>query len=370
MTWFGKPGQSAPAADSPPHVHDPPAAHDPPDRRPPAPTTDLIVPDAPPTGGDLVPLAAVELALANAERVGDVKEIRDKAEAVRTYAERAGLGLEQQNAAAEVRLRAERRAGEMLAKMALHGGDRRGADAPDRVTLGDLGVSKDQSARWQKLARVTAGDFDAHVAAVKGRGEELTTAGLLRLAKPARKRAAKAEPADEDAPDAGVVETLAELIDSGAKFGCLYADPPWPGEESGDDAPTIGQLSALRLDLLAADVCQLHLWTTNEYLPTAVNMLAGWGFEYAGTFAWCRPTGTPGRPWRSGHDLLVCGLRGGCPKPGKTALSWLTAGKARGGGKPAKMRKLLEEVTPGPRAELFTIRATPGWTCCRVAECG
>ena len=358
MTWFGKGEEPAPAAaDSPPDFS-PPAA----------PAAELIVPEPPETTA-LAPTAAVELALANAEHVGEVKEIRDKAEAVRTYAERAGLGLEQQNAAAEVRLRAERRAGEMLAKMALHGGDRRGADANDRVTLGDLGVSKDQSARWQKLARVSAGDFDAHVVAVKERGEELTTAGLLRLAKPARRKAAKPVP-DEDAPDAGVVETLAELIDSGAKFGCLYADPPWPGEESGDDAPTIGQLSALRLDLLAADVCQLHLWTTNEYLPTAVNMLAGWGFEYAGTFAWCRPTGTPGRPWRSGHDLLVCGLRGGCPKPGKTALSWLTAGRARGGGKPAKMRKLLEEVTPGPRAELFTIRDTPGWTCCRVAECG
>ena len=188
-----------------------------------------------------------------------MKEIRDKAEAVRTYAERAGLGLERQNAAAEVRLRAERRAGEMLAKMALHGGDRRGTDAGDRPTLGDLGVSKDQSARWQKLARVSAGDFDAHVAAVKDRGEELTTAGLLRLAKPARKRAVKAEPANKDAPDAGVVETLAELTDSGVKFGCLYVDPPWPDYDPADDAPTVGELSALPVGVLAAETAQLHL---------------------------------------------------------------------------------------------------------------
>ena len=370
MTWFGKPGQSAPAADSPPHVHDPPAAHDPPDRRPPAPTTDLIVPDAPPSGGDLAPLAAVELALANAEHVEDVKEIRDKAEAVRTYAERAGLGLEQQNAAAEVRLRAERRAGEMLAKMALHSGDRRGADAGERVTLTDLGVSKDQSARWQKLARVTAGDFDAHVTAVKGRGEELTTAGLLRLAKPARRRTMKAEPANEDVPDAGVVETLAELVDSGAKFGCLYADPPWPGWESGDDAPTVGELSALPVGVLAAETAQLHLWVPDRHLCAALGMLHAWGFEYGGTFAWCRPSGGHGHPWRPAHDLLLWGFRGDEPESGRNAASWLSAGKPRGGGKPAKVRKLLEAVAPGPRAELFTIRATPGWTCCRVAECG
>ena len=359
MTWFGKGEQPAPpAADAPPDFP-----------RPVAPAAELIVPERPAETTALAPLAAVELALANAEHVEDVKEIRDKAEAVRTYAERAGLGLERQNAAAEIRLRAERRAGEMLAKMALHGGDRRGADAGERVTLTDLGVSKDQSARWQKLARVSAGDFDAHVTAVKERGEELTTAGLLRLAKPARRRTAKAEPADEDAPDAGVVETLAELIDSGVKFGCLYADPPWPEEEVGD-GPTVGELSALPVGVLAADEAQLHLWTPDRHLFSALGMLHAWGFEYAGTFAWCKPGGSPGRPWRPAHDLLLCGVRGGRPAAGKNAASWLAAGKPRGGGKPAKVRKLLETVAPGPRAELFTVRDTPGWTCCRVAECG
>ena len=314
-------------------------------------------------------MAGVELALATAEHVEDVKEIRDKAEAVRTYAERAGLGLEQQNAAAEVRLRAERRAGEMIAAMALHGGDRRGADSDDRVTLGDLGVSKDQSARWQKLARVAAGDFDAHLAAVKGRGEELTTAGLLRLAKPARRKTRKAVP-DEDAPDAGVVETLAELIDSGVTFGCLYADPPWPREEPDAGGPTVGELSALPVGVLAAECAQLHLWTPDRHLFSALGMMHAWGFEYVGTFAWCRPTGGHGHPWRPAHDLLLCGYRGDEPESGRNAVSWLSAGKPRGGGKPAKVRTLLETVTAGPRAELFTVRETAGWTCCRVAESG
>ena len=359
MTWFGKGEEPAPAATEAPPDNSPPAA----------PAAELIVPGPPETTA-LAPIAAVELALANAEHVGDVKEIRDKAEAVRTYAERAGLGLEQQNAAAEIRLRAERRAGEMLAKMALHGGDRRVADAGERVTLGDLGVSKDQSARWQKLARVTAGDFDAHVAAVKDCGEELTTAGLLRLAKPARRKAARAEPVDEDAPDAGVVETLAELVDIDAKFGCLYADPPWPDWDSPADAPTVAGLSGLPVGVLAAETAQLHLWVPDRHLCAALGMLHAWGFEYGGTFAWCRPGGSHGHPWRPAHDLLLWGYRGDEPESGRNAASWLSAGKPRGGGKPAKVRKLLETVAPGPRAELFTVRDTPGWTCCRVAECG
>ena len=40
------------------------------------------------------------------------------------------------------------------------------------------------------------------------------------------------------------------------------------------------------------------------------------------------------------------------------------------GDKPTKLRTLLKTVAPGPRPERFTGRDTPGWTCCRAAECG
>ncbi len=50
-------------------------------------------------------------ALAKAKTVDEVKEIRDKAEALRIYTRQAGEGLEMQNWCAEIKLRAERRAG-------------------------------------------------------------------------------------------------------------------------------------------------------------------------------------------------------------------------------------------------------------------
>ena len=55
--------------------------------------------------------------LADAKSLDDILHIRDIAEAARVYAQAAKLGLENQNEAAEVKIRAERKAGEMLAKM-------------------------------------------------------------------------------------------------------------------------------------------------------------------------------------------------------------------------------------------------------------
>ena len=61
----------------------------------------------------------------------------------------------------EVRMRAERRAGELLKETALagqrdagNGGNRKSRSLASTVKLEDLGISKDQSSRWQKLAEI------------------------------------------------------------------------------------------------------------------------------------------------------------------------------------------------------------------------
>ena len=63
---------------------------------------------------ELVQFNQVMHALAEARSIDEVKQIRDKAEAVRKYAQSAALGLDAQNYAAEVKLRAERKPGVCL----------------------------------------------------------------------------------------------------------------------------------------------------------------------------------------------------------------------------------------------------------------
>src|SRR3954453_20769306 len=97
--------------------------------------------------------------LDEAKSLEKIKSIRDKAEAARNYVKAAKLGLDLQNCAAEIKLRAERKAGGLLRSLRLRGGDRKSKWHADPLKSADLGVSRNQSKRWQHIASVSNGEF-------------------------------------------------------------------------------------------------------------------------------------------------------------------------------------------------------------------
>lgn len=137
---------------------------------------------------ELVLLDQAKQALSEARSFDQIKDIRDKAEAVRKYAQSASLGLDIQNRAAEVKLRAERQAGKLLAQLMLRGGDRRSKLYHTRTKLDDLGISRNQSTRWQFQAKVPENVFREYVRDTCDAGKELTSANLMRLARQWRVR--------------------------------------------------------------------------------------------------------------------------------------------------------------------------------------
>lgn len=171
------------------------------------------------TGTGLARYDAARYALQAAVAVDEVKDIRDKALAMAAYAKQAG-DSQLIEMATEIRVRAERKAGEMLAAMPKATGakgvgpiavtsDYRNDGA---ATLAELGVTKAQSSRWQKLAAVPEAQFEQAVAAAKEVAGEVTARAVIEHRKhsePAKPR--KPEPAQEpegfDGPD------LAALVD-------------------------------------------------------------------------------------------------------------------------------------------------------------
>jgi hypothetical protein len=132
----------------------------------------------------LAMLSRARRALVAAKTLEEVVDIRNQAAAVARYFKESGEALAIQNDAIEVRLHAERKGGAILLIPGSHATGRPSKkESQPAILLSDLGISKDHSHRWQKLARIDEDDFNAHLESFKTEGKEITTAGLLRLAK-------------------------------------------------------------------------------------------------------------------------------------------------------------------------------------------
>lgn len=111
---------------------------------------------------------AARTALAECRSVDEVKSWVDKAAAIEAYG-RMAKDKTLETDAAEIRIRAERRLGEMLAaQKAADGmakpGPKNSVFGNDRIpTLSEVGISKDLSSRAQKLAAVPEAQFEAEV---------------------------------------------------------------------------------------------------------------------------------------------------------------------------------------------------------------
>lgn len=138
----------------------------------------------PPDPSAIFPLPAALAMLAEATTVDEVKSLRDQAETFRQLIRTRKLGLDRQNDAAEVKLRAERKLGDLLSETTTHRELRdvtTGQVHGSKPTLPD-GISKIQSFRWHRISALPEADFEKWIAQTRAAGEELTQAALLRLA--------------------------------------------------------------------------------------------------------------------------------------------------------------------------------------------
>jgi hypothetical protein len=129
----------------------------------------------------LVRYEAARRALAEAHRVDEAKDIRDKAVAMKVYAIMA-KDMELIDHATEIKMRAEIRAGQLLVEMKEHG--RRQAEGNPKLqrsrshdhwlmpTLSDLKITKNQSSNWQKIARLPVAEQEEQIATARRKAAE------------------------------------------------------------------------------------------------------------------------------------------------------------------------------------------------------
>lgn len=136
----------------------------------------------------LVKFDAAKRALMEARSIDELKDVRDKAEALRGYIKQRDESHELQNDVAEIKIRAERRIGELIkekqasGELAKRGGDRKSNCSDSSLKLADLGISHHQSSDWQAVAEMPDEDFEEHIATTKEIGE-LTSAAVTKAAR-------------------------------------------------------------------------------------------------------------------------------------------------------------------------------------------
>lgn len=157
----------------------------------------------------MVRLNDARRSLADARTLEQVKGVRERAESVRAYAQRCSLGIELQNYACELKLQAERVGGRMLTELRLRGGSR--SNRRRTFRLRELGLDKNQSARWQMVATVPESLFRRYVRESHQAGSEISEAGLLRLAKRLRKESVD-RTIVRSPPDGSTISTTSHLL--------------------------------------------------------------------------------------------------------------------------------------------------------------
>ncbi len=317
-------------------------------------------------------LSSVRTALEAAKSVDELIDVRDQAAAVVTFAKAARMSVENVNAAMEIKLRTERKAGDLLRAMEKNGGAREGKRGNAMLPrLDEFGISKMESHRWQTMAAVGDDAFDEFIEQHNESKKELTSKALIQLGKKTIAIASPPTPAENASlpTDSTVVSTLGGLI--GQKFGCIYADPPWQYGNQATRASTdnhygtmtIEDLCEMPVAAVAADDSHLHLWTTNGFLQDAFRVMDSWGFEYRSCYVWVKPQMGIGNYWRVSHEFMLLGIRGNAKRFNvRDKMSWGEFPRTKHSAKPEEVRHLIEAVSNGPFLEMFGRSAVSGWT--------
>lgn len=160
----------------------------------------------------LVKYEAACRAVAEAVSIDEAKEFRDQSEAMRAYAKQAkNKQLEVQ--AAEIRIRAERRIGELMAAQRDAGAMATAGRPSDKIgsrtnpisaapTLSEAGIDKNLADRARKYAAIPEDEFNGIVDDWKGRVEQenqRVTVNLLAAGDRAAEQAKPVEPVEDDA---------------------------------------------------------------------------------------------------------------------------------------------------------------------------
>lgn len=338
-----------------------------------------IIPASP--QGEVALYEAMVAAIAAVKAVDEAKDIADRAEAMRVYARQA-KNRDAEIDAAEIRIRAERRIGELIGEAKAVGQIAEGrprAENPatregfSRVALADAGIDHKLSSRAQQLAKLPDDEFAWQLSGWRDKAKEEGARVTVRLLKgDAQKTKAEARAVKEELLGRIQLESHEPI------YGVVLEDFEWDyqvrSRETGMDRhasnhyPTangahtpeeIVACTAERMKCGAPD-CLLAMWVPVPHLAIGVEVMRLRGFKYVSSGVWVKykpGAGIGMGHWmRIDHEILLLGARGKimCPAEGMQRRSVFDIpASRRHSEKPEAVAEMLEHYFPTlPKIEL------------------
>jgi N6-adenosine-specific RNA methylase IME4 len=175
----------------------------------------------------------------------------------------------------------------------------------------------------------------------------------------------------------------------GAKFGVIYADPPWSfkvwSKDTGNGRSASAHYSTMDIETmckmpvvdLAADDCVLLMWACWPTLPEALRLITAWGFTYKTCgFDWMKAHAGQIEMFRDDADVQVgmgywtransepCLLatRGKPKRVNADVRMGIIEPRRQHSRKPDCVHGRIERLVEGPYLELFARAPRNGWT--------
>ena len=253
-------------------------------------------------------------------------EYLNKVKAIETWAKAEKKDAELQNIIAEQKLRTQRILGGLLNESDI------GKGRPNKMSktttfnsLKDVGINRDQSSAFQKIASLPQEIFEEEIATAKeetNKRIELTTSRMLTAAKNYQKEEKKNK-WQEKVNKEPQTNSFINIFKTDKKFRIIYADPAWSYNDKQDttqlggaakhyDTMSTSNICSLPVNNISEKDSVLFLWVTSPLLEDGLQVIMEWGFKYKTSFIWDKVKHNMGHYNSVRHEFLLVATKGSC----------------------------------------------------------
>lgn len=161
------------------------------------------------------------------------------------------------------------------------------------------------------------------------------------------------------------LERVRQLGPIQARLATLVFDPPWQDETvSAHQRPpyatmTEREIAAMPVEEWAMDEGHLYVHAPGPFVPTAVRLAQGWGYDFKQILTFRKSSISMGRYFRTRDEYVVFATRGGLMLGRADLPNGFEGAPGEHSEKPETFYELVRQASPGPYGEAFQRRARP-----------